>query len=96
MKSNDASFARAHNDEPRPRTMFLREESRGVVRLVKPADVMFSDKKFSGQRVHKDNRKAKFCYAQFKEFNLRYEQSHEYLCIILHGLENNNSYFDIN
>lgn len=40
MKSNDASFARAHNDEPRPRTMFLREESRGVARLVKPADVM--------------------------------------------------------
>lgn len=40
MKSNDASFARAHNDEPRPRTMFLREESRGVARLIKPADVM--------------------------------------------------------
>lgn len=30
MKSNDASFARARNDEPRPQTMFLREESRGV------------------------------------------------------------------
>jgi len=46
MKSNDASFARAHNDEPRPRTLFLCEESRGVVRLVKPADVMFSTRSF--------------------------------------------------
>lgn len=45
MKSNDASFARAHNDEPRPRTMFLQEESRGVA-LVKPADVMSSTGSF--------------------------------------------------
>lgn len=70
MKSNDASFARAHNDEPRPRTMFPREESRGVARLVNPADVMSSTRKFSGQRVHEGTRKAKFCYARFEEFNL--------------------------
>lgn len=46
MKSNDASFARTHNDEPRPRTMFLREESRGVARLVNSADVMSSTGSF--------------------------------------------------
>lgn len=48
MKNNDERPSHKHgNDEPRPRTMSLRKETRGVVRVVKPCWRYALDDEFS-------------------------------------------------